>query len=132
VGSLVAGYLSDQYILARKRSGGTWLPEDRLRATLPGIAIFAPLSVVGYGLTTTYIRGMSGVWGDVFWLFLNGIGVSLSFKLGCEGLMNSPTQRLRGLYGHRTSTVWISSSIEVLRPLLLLGLIFFCNSEMSD
>jgi len=76
VGALLSGYISDYVILSRTRSRGTWLPEDRLRASLPAIAVLVPLSIVGYGLTTTYVRGSLGIWCDVVWLFVNGVGVA--------------------------------------------------------
>ena len=52
------------------------MPEDRLKAVLPGIGIFTPLSVLGYGLTTEFIKGYLGISFNIFWLFLNGVGVS--------------------------------------------------------
>jgi len=77
VGALLAGWLSDYYIIKGERSrGGVWIPEDRLRAAIPAIAIFTPLSVLGYGLTTEFIRGKPGVLLNCFWLFLNGLGVA--------------------------------------------------------
>jgi len=77
VGALLAGWLSDYYIIKGERSrGGVWVPEDRLRAVIPAIAIFTPLSVLGYGLTTEFVRGKPGVLLNCFWLFLNGVGVA--------------------------------------------------------
>ena len=79
VGSLLAGWLSDYYIIKGERSrGGIWIPEDRLRAVIPGIVIFTSLSVLGYGLTTEFVRGNAGIFLNLFWLFLNGVGVSLT------------------------------------------------------
>jgi len=77
VGALLAGWLSDYYIIQGERSrGGIWLPEDRLKAVLPGMAIFCPLSVLGYGFTTQLVRGNVGILLNCFWLFLNGVGVA--------------------------------------------------------
>lgn len=82
----MAGRLSDYFIIRGKRSrGGVWLPEDRLRAVVPGIVIFAALSVLGYGLTTEYVRGHTGIYLDLLWLFLNGIGVSVIRLSGSFG-----------------------------------------------
>jgi len=77
IGALLAGWLSDYYIIQGERTrGGVWLPEDRLKAVIPAIAIFTPLSVLGYGLTTEFIRGNAGILLNCFWLFLNGVGVA--------------------------------------------------------
>jgi len=77
VGALLAGWLSDYYVIKGERSrGGIWVPEDRLKAVIPGVAIFTPLSVLGYGLTTEFVRGRIGIFLNIFWLFLNGIGVA--------------------------------------------------------
>jgi len=76
VGALVAGWLCDYYIIKGERSrGGIWFPEDRLRAALLSIAFITPLSVIGYGLSTQYVRGYWGIVFNMFWLFVNGIGV---------------------------------------------------------
>jgi hypothetical protein len=76
VGALLSGWLSDYYIIKGKRSrGGSWLPEDRLRAALPSIGILTSLSVLGYSLTTEYVRGRTGIFLNLIWLFINGVGV---------------------------------------------------------
>jgi len=61
----------------RKKRGGEWYAEDRLRATLPGALLFVPLSVVFCGLLTRYVSGTLGLVLKLFCLFLNGIGVDI-------------------------------------------------------
>ena len=75
MGALVGGYISDYFILSRTRSGGSWVPEDRLKAVIPAISLFVSISVIGYALTTIYVRGSLGIFGDAVWLFVNGVGV---------------------------------------------------------
>ena len=77
VGAPIAGRLSDRMVIRwRKRRGGEWVPEDRLRAGLPALATLVPLSVLLFGLTTQYVDGRLGIALDLVWLFMNGIGVS--------------------------------------------------------
>jgi hypothetical protein len=76
VGAPVSGRLSDQIILYyRKKRGGVWYPEDRLRATLPGALIFVPLSVLISGLLTEYVPGTLGLVLNLVCLFADGMGV---------------------------------------------------------
>ncbi|KAJ3732367.1 MFS general substrate transporter [Lentinula guzmanii] len=77
-GAPVAGYLSDQ-ILKRKRiqRKGEWYPEDRLIGTVFASATLVPLSVLGFGLVTTYVEGKLGLYLDFLCLFANGVGVDL-------------------------------------------------------
>ena len=93
MGALITGWLSDYYIIRGKRSrNGIWVPEDRLRAVLPGIALFTALSVLGYGLTTEYVQGHWGILLNLFWVFLNGIGVCLIFFISESTKLNNLTQ----------------------------------------
>lgn len=62
----------------RKRRGGEWVPEDRLRAGLPAMATLVPLSVLLFGLTAQYVDGRLGIVLNLVWLFMNGIGVRSS------------------------------------------------------
>lgn len=79
VGAVVSGWLADYYVIkGKKQRGGTWEPEDRLKAALPNIAFFTTISVLGYGFTTEYIRGWQGIALNLIWLFFNGVGVSFS------------------------------------------------------
>jgi len=76
IGAPLAGHISDLLILRwRKRRGGEWVPEDRLRVTLIGAAIFVPLSVLCSGLITHYIEGRLGLGLNLICLFFNGLGV---------------------------------------------------------
>ncbi|KAF4607766.1 hypothetical protein EYR40_000101 [Pleurotus pulmonarius] len=78
VGAPLAGYISDQIIVAyRAKRGGDWYPEDRLRGTLLGAAFCVPLSVLFTGLTIVYVPGRMGLFLCLVWLFMNGIGVDL-------------------------------------------------------
>lgn len=85
VGALLAGYLSDHYIISgqRSRPSGSWLPEDRLKAVVVPMGLIMPLSVLGYGLTTQFVGGTKGIVVNCVWLFLNGMGVST--------VLNSPS-----------------------------------------
>ena len=77
VGSTYAGRLSDKFIVSeRKRRGGKWVPEDRLRSTLLGGIILAPGSVIVSGFITQFWSGTVPMLLNLFCLWLNGIGVS--------------------------------------------------------
>ena len=65
----------------RKRRGDEWVPEDRLRASLIGAALFVPCSVLFSGLVTRYVDGPVGLVLNCVCLFVNGIGVRTSFLL---------------------------------------------------
>ena len=82
VGAPLAGRLADQAVISwRKRRGGVWVPEDRLRATLWGAGVFVPMSVLLAGLTTAFVPGTPGIVLNLIWLFMNGIGVRLEQSL---------------------------------------------------
>ena len=77
MGSPIAGRLSDWLVVHyRKKRGGEWYAEDRLRATLPGALFLVPLSVLFSGLLTQYVPGTLGLVLNLFCLFMNGIGVN--------------------------------------------------------
>ena len=81
VGAPLAGRLSDRIVVYyRKKRGGVWYPEDRLRATLPGALIVVPLSVLISGLLTEYVPGTLGLVLNLVCLFINGIGVIFIFR----------------------------------------------------
>ena len=87
VGSPTSGYLSDLLIKCGKRHrGGVYSPEDRLKASWPGLIFLLPASVLGYGLTTEFVGGKLGVGLNLMWLFVNGFAVR-AFRsplgLGC-------------------------------------------------
>lgn len=77
VGASFAGRISDTIVVRwRKRRGGVWVPEDRLRATLGGALILVPMSVLGSGLATQFVEGRLGLIINLVCFFANGIGVS--------------------------------------------------------
>ncbi|KAI0765013.1 MFS general substrate transporter [Fomes fomentarius] len=63
--------------IRRKRRGGVWLPEDRIRACLWGAGVLCPMSVLLTGLTIKYVPGAPGIVLNLIWLFMNGIGVDI-------------------------------------------------------
>jgi hypothetical protein len=77
VGAPISGRLSDRIVVYwRARRNGVWVPEDRLRVALLGAGVLVPLSVVVFGLSTTYIANRPlGLTIDMLALFANGIGV---------------------------------------------------------
>jgi len=84
VGSTYAGRLSDYMVVSwRKRRGGVWVPEDRLRATTFGGLVLAPLSIIGSGVVTQFCDDSPAMMLlNFFCLFLNGVGVSIVFNPG--------------------------------------------------
>ncbi|KAJ6609258.1 major facilitator superfamily domain-containing protein [Mycena sp. CBHHK59/15] len=86
VGAPLAGRLSDQILVKwKKRRGGVWVPEDRLRASLLGASTLVPLSVLLSGLTMTYLEGPVGIVDMV----LNPIGtysVDIFLSRSAEGI----------------------------------------------
>jgi hypothetical protein len=74
--------LSDRIVVSlKKRRGGKWVPEDRLRATLGGAAFLVPLSVLGCGLVTRYVDGHIGLAVNLVLLFVNGFGVIMHHRI---------------------------------------------------
>lgn len=77
-GAAISGRLADKAVInGRIKRQGKWVPEDRLRACLPGALLLLPLSLVGYALTTVYVPGRLGLCLTLGFLFLNGLGVDL-------------------------------------------------------
>ena len=70
----------------RRKRGGVWYPEDRLRAALPGALIFVPLSMLIYGLLTEYVPGPLGLVLNLVCLFANGLGVGFQSLPLCHFL----------------------------------------------
>ena len=76
MGSAYAGRLSDQIVVSlRKRRGGIWVPEDRLKATIIGGLILAPCSILISGLLTDFCDGTPTMLSNLVCLFMNGVGV---------------------------------------------------------
>ncbi|CAL1703106.1 unnamed protein product [Somion occarium] len=81
VGAPIAGWISDyQVVKGRKRRGGEWVPEDRLRGLWFAAAILAPISVLSFSLVIRYIDNVPlGVVLALICLFFNGMGVDMVF-----------------------------------------------------
>jgi MFS family permease len=76
VGAPIAGRLSDRIVVAwREKRDGRLVPEDRLRAALPGALVLLPLSVLLSGVFTQYVAGTTGLMLNIGCLFVSGIGV---------------------------------------------------------
>lgn len=76
VGAPIAGRLSDRVVVGwREKRNGLWVPEDRLRAALPGALVLLPLSVMLSGVFTHYVDGTTGLMLNLGCLFVSGIGV---------------------------------------------------------
>ncbi|KAK7437127.1 hypothetical protein VKT23_018750 [Stygiomarasmius scandens] len=76
-GAYISGYISDIFIVSyRAARGGVWYPEDRLRITLLGAGLFAPLSMVGVAIGVQWASGLPGFVLCLVSLFFNGIGVN--------------------------------------------------------
>ena len=71
------GRVSDYTVIKwRKKRKGVWYPEDRLRAAVIPLAVFIPLSVLGFGLVNKLVDGNLGLMFSLVCLFSNGAGVS--------------------------------------------------------
>jgi hypothetical protein len=76
VGAPIAGRISDRILVAwREKRNGRLVPEDRLRAALPGALVLLPLSVLLSGVFTHYVAGTTGLVLNMVCLFVSGIGV---------------------------------------------------------
>lgn len=78
VGAPIAGRLSDMIIVRARAKRGTWVPEDRLRASVPAIAVLVPVSLLAFGLTIKFIPGTAGLVVCLVLLFIHGVGVRVS------------------------------------------------------
>ncbi|KAJ3532962.1 hypothetical protein NMY22_g7540 [Coprinellus aureogranulatus] len=78
IGAPLAGRLSDYIVVRyRRKRGGVWYPEDRLRAALYALPL-VPTSMVITGLCTTYITDKTlGLSIFLACLFINGVGVDI-------------------------------------------------------
>lgn len=76
IGAPLSGWISDLVIVRWKRKrGGIWYPEDRLRATLFGT--FLPLAVVLSAVITKYVPGSVGLALNLVCLFFTGVAVDI-------------------------------------------------------
>ncbi|KAJ3486280.1 hypothetical protein NLI96_g4353 [Meripilus lineatus] len=87
LGAYISGRLSDKEVIKRRKArGGEWCPEDRLRVALVGALVYAPLSILLSGIVTDYVPGTTGIVLNLFFLFINGLGVD--FVLSPSGGYN--------------------------------------------
>ncbi|KAF8178519.1 MFS general substrate transporter [Mycena galopus ATCC 62051] len=119
IGAPVAGMLSDRIVIKwRKRRGGEWVPEDRLRATLFGAATLVPLSIVLCGLITHFVPGLLGLSLNLFCFFLNGLGVDLvlspSTAYTVDAMHSQSSQMLAASFGLRS--LLLSAAISGIVP----------------
>ena len=64
-----------------ERRSGSFVPEDRLRATFVAAGFVVPLSLMGVGITMQFWTSTGGLAMSLVLLFFNGIGVSFSSLL---------------------------------------------------
>ena len=76
-GAQIVGRISDYTVIRwRKKRGGVWYPEDRLRASLIPFAVVVPIPLIAFGVINQYVDGRPGLIGCLICLFFNGLGVS--------------------------------------------------------
>ncbi|KAI0039965.1 MFS general substrate transporter [Auriscalpium vulgare] len=79
IGAPLAGRISDHVVVSwRKRRGGAWVPEDRLRAAFASALVLVPLSVLLAGAVMQFVEARVGAVLVMICLFLNGLGVDLT------------------------------------------------------
>ncbi|PPR07301.1 hypothetical protein CVT26_012420 [Gymnopilus dilepis] len=79
-GAALVGRISDRTVISwRKKRGGIWYPEDRLRASLIPFALIVPIPLVLYGLANQFVDGTLGLVLCLICLYINGIGVEMAF-----------------------------------------------------
>ncbi|THH13705.1 hypothetical protein EW146_g6541 [Bondarzewia mesenterica] len=121
IGAPLAGRISDIIVVRwRKKRGGVWVPEDRLRGTLAGALFFVPLSVLCSGLVTRYIGGNLGILLNLICLFFNGIGVdfvlSPSAAYNVDIIHSRSAEAMAANAGFRS--VFLSLATAVILPLI--------------
>ncbi|KAH6919132.1 major facilitator superfamily domain-containing protein [Coprinopsis sp. MPI-PUGE-AT-0042] len=77
LGAPIAGRLSDGIIAKWKAKRGSWCPEDRLRAAIPGALFLVPFSMLLSGIFTRYIDGTLGLVLNLVCFFMNGLGIDV-------------------------------------------------------
>ncbi|OSD05260.1 MFS general substrate transporter [Trametes coccinea BRFM310] len=103
IGAPFAGRLADRAVIeGRARRGGTWYPEDRLRATLSGALVLVPLSALFSGLAIQFVPGTTGIVINVICLLVNGIGVDI--------MLTPPSSYYVDILHSRSAEVWAASS----------------------
>jgi len=77
VGAAIVGRISDWTVIKwRKKRGGVWYPEDRLRASLLSFGVIVPLSLLAFSFVNKFVDGPLGLFMCLICLFVNGLGVS--------------------------------------------------------
>ncbi|KDQ59898.1 hypothetical protein JAAARDRAFT_126502 [Jaapia argillacea MUCL 33604] len=121
IGSPLAGHISDKVVVKwRKRRGGVWVPEDRLRATLSGGLILVPMSILLSGLVTQFIEGRLGLILNLVCLFVNGIGIDFVLSPSSAyyiDVMHSQSAQVMAASGAVQSTFIAVTSTAIL-PLI--------------
>lgn len=59
----------------RKIRGNKWVPEDRLKACIPGALFLVPLSMLGFALALRFVDGTPGLVLCLLCFLMNGLGV---------------------------------------------------------
>jgi len=119
IGAPLAGRLSDRIVVHyRKKRGGEWYPEDRLRATLPGALILVPFSVLFSGLLTEYVPGTLGLVLNLVCLFVNGLGIDIVFSPSVSYLVDLMHSRSAEVLAANNAfrSFFISIAISVILP----------------
>jgi len=81
-GAALVGRISDHTVISwRKKRGGVWYPEDRLRAALLPFALLVPVPLVIYGLVNQFVDGKVGLYICLACLYVNGVGVRKSVPM---------------------------------------------------
>ncbi|KAF9222435.1 MFS general substrate transporter [Gyrodon lividus] len=119
LGAPVAGRLSDLVIQQwRRKREGEWVPEDRLRAVYIGGLFLVPLSLVGFGLVTTYVEGIIGLVTSLVLLFINGFGVDFvvnPVNSYCVDLLHSQSAEIMAA-GNAFRAIIMATGISLVLP----------------
>jgi len=82
IGAPLGGRISDNIVVQwRKRRGGEWYPEDRLRAAVPCTLFLIPISTLLSGLLVKFVPGQVGLILNLVCLLVNGIGIDMTLSL---------------------------------------------------
>ncbi|PPR00921.1 hypothetical protein CVT26_015531 [Gymnopilus dilepis] len=121
LGAAIVGRISDYTVIYwRKKRGGVWYPEDRLRAALIPFALIVPMPLVIYGLANQFIDGTPGLVTCLVCLFVNGIGVEMAFGPCAAYLvdvMHSRSAEALAANGGLRSAL-VASGISVVLPMI--------------
>lgn len=77
VGAPLSGRMSDAILVASRKRGDAWCPQDRLKCTLLPAMTIIPLSVLIFGLAVELIPGRIGLTICLMCLLVNGIGAQM-------------------------------------------------------